>query len=88
MIQIEVNGMPIEAEPGETILSASKRVGINIPTLCYLETLSPVGRCRVCVVEIEGRSDLVPSCSFLVADGMKIKTHSQRVLETRRNLVE
>jgi NADP-reducing hydrogenase subunit HndD len=88
MIQIEVNGMPIEAEPGETILSASKRVGINIPTLCYLETLSPVGRCRVCVVEIEGRSDLVPSCSFQVADGMKIKTHSQRVLETRRNLVE
>ncbi len=88
MIQIEVNNKKIEAEKGETILSALKRAGIRVPTLCYLENLSPVGRCRVCVVEVEGRNDLVPSCSFPVSDGMRIKTHSPRVLETRKNLVE
>jgi len=88
MIQIDVNNKKIEAEKGETILSALKRAGITVPTLCYYEKLSPVGRCRVCVVEVEGRKDLVPACSFPVSEGMRIKTHSPRVLETRKNLVE
>ena len=88
MIEIEVNNRKIQAEPGETILSSLKRVGIKVPTLCYFEGLSPVGRCRVCVVEIQGRTDLVPSCSFPVAEGMRIKTHSPRVLEARKTLVE
>ncbi|MFZ5518512.1 MAG: NADH-dependent [FeFe] hydrogenase, group A6 [Candidatus Zhuqueibacterota bacterium] len=88
MIQIDVNNKKIEAEKGETILSALKRAGITIPTLCYFEKLAPVGRCRVCVVEVEGRKDLVPACSFPVSEGMRIKTHSPRVLETRKNLVE
>lgn len=88
MIQIEVNNKKIEAKKGETILTALNRAGINVPTLCFLENLKPVGRCRVCVVEVEGRKDLVPSCSFPVSEDMRIKTHSPRVLETRKNLVE
>ncbi|MDW7679172.1 MAG: NADH-dependent [FeFe] hydrogenase, group A6 [bacterium] len=88
MIEIEVNQRPVKAEPGETILSALDRVGITVPTLCYYEKLSPVGRCRVCVVEVEGRSDLVPACAFPVSAGMRIRTHSKRVLEARKNLVE
>lgn len=88
MVQIKVNNQTIEAKPGETILSATKRAGIKVPTLCYLENHPPVGRCRVCVVEVEGRQDLVPACAFPVAEGMKIKTHSPRVMETRRNIVE
>jgi NADH-quinone oxidoreductase subunit G/NADP-reducing hydrogenase subunit HndD len=88
MVQIEVNNRTIEAESGETILTAARRAGIDIPTLCYYAKLSPVGKCRICVVEVEGRKDLVPACSFPVADGMKIKTHSKRVLETRKNLLE
>ena len=88
MIQMEVNGKPIQAEKGETILTAVRRAGIDVPTLCYYESLSPVGRCRMCVVEVEGRNDLVPSCAFPVSEGMRVRTHSKRVLETRKNLLE
>ncbi|MBC8182254.1 iron hydrogenase small subunit [candidate division KSB1 bacterium] len=88
MIEIEVNSSKIQAEPGETILSALKRAGINVPTLCYHEKLKPAGRCRLCVVEVEGQKDLIPSCAFPVSEGMKIKTHSPKVLEARRNLLE
>jgi len=88
MIQMEVNGRPIQAEKGETILTAVRRVGVDVPTLCYYESLSPVGRCRMCVVEVEGRNDLVPACAFPVSEGMRVRTHSKRVLETRKNLLE
>jgi len=88
MIQIEVNGRTIKAEAGEMILSAIKRVGISVPTLCYYEGLSPVGRCRICVVEVDGRKDLVPACSSPVSEGMRIRTHSKRVLEARKNILE
>jgi NADH-quinone oxidoreductase subunit G/NADP-reducing hydrogenase subunit HndD len=88
MFQIEVNNRTVDAESGETILDVLKRAGIKIPTLCHSERLEPVGRCRVCLVEIEGRSDLVPACSFPVAKGMVIKTHSKRVLDTRKTVVE
>ena len=88
MIQMEVNGKPIQAEKGETILTSVRRAGIDVPTLCYYESLSPVGRCRMCVVEVEGRNDLVPSCAFPVSEGMRVRTHSKRVLETRKNLLE
>lgn len=88
MIQMEVNGRPIQAEKGDTILTAIRRVGVDVPTLCYYERLSPMGRCRMCVVEVEGRNDLVPACAFPVSEGMRVRTHSKRVLETRRNLLE
>ncbi len=88
MIEIEVNKRKIQAQLGETILNALKRVGIHVPTLCYHEKLKPAGRCRICVVEIAGRKDLVPSCAFPVSEGMRIRTHSPRVLEARKNLLE
>ena len=84
---MEVNGRPIQAEKGETILTAVRRVGVDVPTLCYYESLSPVGRCRMCIVEVEGRNDLVPACAFPVSEGMRVRTHSKRVLETRKNLL-
>lgn len=88
MVEITVNNRKIEAQAGETILSALKRVGISVPTLCYYEGLKPAGRCRMCVVEIEGRKDLVTSCSFPVSEGMKIKTHSPKVMAHRKQLLE
>ncbi len=87
MMTIEVNGDKMEATPGETILSALKRAGISVPTLCHVEGLSPTGACRVCVVEVDGMPGLVPSCSYPVAEGMNIKTHSSRALEARRTIV-
>jgi len=87
-IQLEVNGTLIEAEKGETILSALNRHGMQVPTLCSMKGFSPSGACRMCVVEVEGRENLVPACSFPVEDSLKILTHSPRVLKARKTNVE
>jgi len=83
-----VDGRTIEAKEGETILSALKREGIHVPTLCHLEGLPPSGACRMCVVEMEGAGNFVTACSYPVAAGMKILTGSPKVLEARRTIVE
>ena len=88
MITFEANGRAVKANAGETILTALKREGIDIPTLCNMENLSPTGACRLCVVQVEGQANLVPSCAFPVAQGMKVKTHSPRVLRARKTIVE
>lgn len=88
MIQMEVNGKEISAKEDETILVALQRAGIKIPTLCYMEDLAPTGACRLCVVEVEGFPNLVPSCSHPVQEGMKIHTRSPEVLRARRVIVE
>ena len=88
MITFEADGRTIQANEGETILTALKREGIQVPTLCHIEGLPPSGACRLCVVEVEGSPTLTPACSFPVAPGMKIKTRSPKVLEARRTNVE
>ncbi|MFH1570329.1 MAG: NADH-dependent [FeFe] hydrogenase, group A6 [Gemmatimonadota bacterium] len=88
MVKIEVNGRQIAAEEGETILAALGRAGVKVPTLCHMPGLFPTGACRMCVVEVAGASTLVPSCSFPVAAGMKIQTHSSRAVEARKTIVE
>ena len=85
---IEVNNRIIEVRKGDTILSALYRNGIKVPTLCNMKDLSPTGACRVCVVEVEGKENLVTSCSYPVEESMKIKTHSPRVVKARKTLVE
>ncbi len=87
-IILEVNGRQIEAEKGETILSALNRNGLHVPTICSMKDFSPTGACRMCVVEVEGRENLVPSCSFPVDGPLKISTHSPRVLKARKTNVE
>ncbi len=87
MITIEVNNKPVEAKDGEMIIEALNRAGVKVPTLCYMENLPPTGACRMCVVELDnGR--IVPSCAFPVADGMKVLTHSPRVVKARKTIVE
>lgn len=88
MFNIEINNRKVTAEKGETILSVLKRVGIKVPTLCHLEGLLPTGACRMCVVEVDGLADLVPSCSYPVSEGMKIQTHSPRVINARKTITE
>ncbi len=88
LFTIEVNNKQIKARKGETILSALERNGIKVPTLCYLKNFSPTGACRMCVVELEGRNELVTSCSQPVEEWMKIKTHSPKVIRARKSLVE
>ncbi len=88
MIEMQVDGRMIEAREGETILSALKREGVHVPTLCSMEGLLPSGACRMCIVEMEGPGNFVPACSFPVAPGMKILTRSPKVLDARRTIVE
>jgi iron-only hydrogenase group A len=88
-LTIEVNSKKIQASKGDTILQALTKEGIHVPTLCHLKNLAPSGACRICLVEVEnfgGR--LIPSCSFPIGDGMVIKTHSPKVIEARKMIVE
>jgi iron-only hydrogenase group A len=85
---IQVNNKKINAEKGETILSALNRNGIIIPTLCRMEDFTPTGACRICVVEVEGRDRLVTACSQPVEEWMVIHTHSPRVIKARKTIVE
>ena len=88
MITIEVNGKSVDALEGEMLLDALKRAGIHVPTLCHMPDLFPSGACRMCVVEMEGRPGLVPSCACPVTPGMKVQTHSPRALQARKTIVE
>lgn len=88
VFNIEVNGKEIQARRGETILEALNQNGIKVPTLCSMKNFSPTGACRICVVEVEGKSGLVPSCSQPVEEWMKIKTHSPKVIKARKTIVE
>ncbi|MHC1707723.1 MAG: [FeFe] hydrogenase, group A [Bacteroidales bacterium] len=85
---IEVNKKQIKARKGETILSALRRNGIDVPTLCHMQELNATGACRICVVEVEGKSSLVTACSQPVEEWMKISTHSPRVIQARKTLIE
>ena len=85
---IEVNNKTIIARRGETILEALDRNGIKVPTLCHIPGLNPSGSCRMCVVEVEGKRNLITACSYPVEEWMKIKTHSPRVVNARKTNVE
>ncbi len=88
MVDLTIDGRAASVPEGTTILGACATIGLDIPTLCYLETLRPVNVCRVCVVEVEGARVLVPSCSRVVEAGMVVKTRSGRVDHARKMVLE
>lgn len=85
---MNVNGQDLNIKTGQTILEACESHGIEIPTLCHIKELLPSGACRMCVVEVEGAHNLVPSCSFPAGEGMVIRTHSERALQARKTIIE
>jgi predicted molibdopterin-dependent oxidoreductase YjgC len=87
-IELEIDGETVRAREGETILQVCQRQGLEIPTLCYGETLTPVNACRVCMVEVEGSRVLVPSCARKAEDGMVVRTASERVRHSRKMVLE
>ncbi len=87
-VEITVNGRKAAVSSSRTLLDALRGLGIEIPTLCHLEGLKPYGACRLCVVEVEGRPNLIPSCAYPVQAGMAVKTHSERVRRARKTIVE
>jgi NADP-reducing hydrogenase subunit HndD len=92
-VKLTIDNKQVEVAKGTTIFKAARQLEIEIPTLCYmhLEDLNiehkPAG-CRICVVEVDGRKNLAPSCSTEVAEGMNVKTHSLRVLNARKTVME
>lgn len=88
MIHAIIDGIPVEVEPGTTILKAAQSVGVKIPTLCYLKFMTPEASCRICMVEIEGMPKLVTACSFPIAEGNVIHTKSEKVIKSRRGVLE
>ena len=99
MIKLTIDNKPVEVAEGTTILKAARQAGIHIPTLCYFELAgmnfeNKPGGCRVCVVEVvkdfngRPRRNLAPACATDCVDGMVVLTHSQRVINARRTVVE
>jgi len=87
-VKLTIDGRSVEVREGSTILDAARALGIDTPTLCYLESLTPVNVCRVCVVEVEGSRALVPACSRKVEPGMVVRTETERVRHSRRMVLE
>lgn len=92
LVTLTINDKQVQVESGTTILEAAKLLDINIPTLCHLKLHEGVenkpGSCRVCMVEVEGRRNLAPSCTTPVFEGMVVKTNSMKAIKARRNVVE
>lgn len=87
-VAITVDGRSVTSPAGSTLLEACRQEGLDIPTLCFLENLTPANTCRICVVEVEGSRALVPACSRRVEPGMVIHTESERVRHTRKMVLE
>ena len=88
VVEITIDGQSVAVPEGATLLEAARQLGIETPTLCYLENLTPVNVCRICVVEVEGSRVLVPACSRKAEAGMVIHTDSERVRLSRRMVLE
>jgi len=90
MITFKMNGLDVQAEEGWTVLETAKFYGLEIPTLCHNEGLSPYGGCRLCLVEIgvEPRTKLVSSCTYPAEEGLVVHTDTKRVIEARRMMIE
>lgn len=87
-IELTINSLPVQGHKGSTILKVARENGVEIPTLCHIPELSPIGACRICVVEVEGSRTLVGSCHTPIGRGMVVYTHSPAVIEARRAIVE
>ena len=93
LVNLIINGKNIQVKEGTTILEAAKTLNIKIPTLCNFKlhdnkTENKPGSCRICVVEVEGRKNLAPSCCTPVTEGMVVNTHSVRAIRARRSVLE
>lgn len=85
---LTIDGRDVGARQEDTILQAARENGIEIPTLCYLDGLSEVGACRLCLVEVRGQNKLLPACTTRVSEGMEVVTQSERLAHYRQTILE
>lgn len=89
MINIKINNIPLTVEKGTTILEAAEKIGVKIPTLCFLKDLNEIGACRMCVAEVKGARSLVASCVYPIErEGTEIFTNSRKVQQSRKTTLE
>ena len=88
MVNIEIDGIKVEVPENITVLEAARKIGIDIPTLCFLKDINEVGDCRMCLVEVEGARGFVPSCMQKVSEGMVVRTNTPEVNEARKDVLE
>lgn len=88
MIEIEIDGQTLPAEPGETIIQVADKAGIYIPRFCYHKKLSVVASCRMCLVDVEKAPKTLPACATPVALGMKVNTRSEKALFSQKTVME
>lgn len=88
MPTLTLNGQPLTVSDGTTILHAAQQAGTEIPTICYHEHCTANALCRLCVVEVTGARVLVPACVAQVSEGMQVQTESERVVRSRRTILE
>ena len=87
-VTLTIDGATVRAPEGTSVLDAALEAGICIPNLCHMPGVTPLGACRVCIVEVEGMKNYVASCVFPVSDGMKIHTNTQALRRARRDIIE
>jgi formate dehydrogenase major subunit len=87
-VTLKIDGRDIQAAKGSSILDAARKNGIYIPTLCYHPRTRQAGKCRICVVEVEGLPGLQVSCSLPAREGMAVRSNTEKVIETRKMIVE
>lgn len=87
MVTITIDGKQISVDENLSILEAAQEADVKIPTLCYLKDVNEVGACKMCVVEVEGSRHLVTSCNTKVKEGMVVNTHSERVVNSRKQVL-
>lgn len=88
MTEVSIDGRAVTVPDGASLLDACRAAGLDTPTVCFGETLTPVNACRACVVELDGARTLVPSCARPAEDGMVVRTDSERVRTSRRMVLE
>ncbi len=87
-VTVSIDGQDVRVPIGTTILAAAKKIGVKIPTLCYHEDLCIAGVCRICVVEVEGQRTLQASCAYPITSPIKIQTHTRKVRQSRRRILD
>jgi len=88
MLKLKIDGSDVEIAKGATILAAAEKIGIPIPTLCFLKKVSPTGACRMCVVEIEGADKPMTACNTPAVDGMVVTTQSEKLRKIRQQVMQ
>ncbi len=88
MPRLTIDNRQVEVEQGATILDAADKLGIEIPTMCFLKGCEPSTSCMVCVVKVEGLPSLAPACATIAADGMRVQTNSDQVRQARKAALE